>query len=234
MLNDKCRVKNDRRIFCVTTRLVFSFFILHSSCRLAATPRPLANEPLVDIKSVDPGIVVDLRYATPRNVTDRPLYPPGTPCLVRASVAQRLRFAQFILRKQGFGLKIWDGYRPAIVQRALFDFIHNREFIADPARGALHTWGAAVDATLVDARGRDVPMPTDFDEFSKTARMHYDGTDSIVAKNLDTLQRAMGTGFYGMHGEWWHFIAKNWRDYGVVRAVPAWELKIQPPVSVTR
>ena len=74
--------------------------------------------------------------------------------------------------------------------------------------------GVAVDATLVDARGQIVPMPTDFDEFSRTASMHYAGRDLAIRQNLDRLQRAMSPGFYGMHGEWWHFISKNWKLYG--------------------
>ncbi|MEA3187667.1 MAG: zinc D-Ala-D-Ala dipeptidase [Chthoniobacter sp.] len=182
--------------------------------------RPLDREPLVDLHAVDPTIVIDLRYATPHNVTGRPLYPPGTPCLVRAGVAQRLRAAQYVLRRQGLGLKVWDAYRPLAAQRRLFDAVKMSEFVADPASGgALHSWGVAVDATLVDAHGRDVPMPTDFDDFSKTASMHYAGGDRRVWKNLATLQHAMSPGFYGMHGEWWHFIAKNWKCYGP--AIPA-------------
>ncbi len=172
----------------------------------------------MDIKNVDPSIIVDLRYATNRNITGKPIYPPGTRCLVREGVAQWLRLAQYLLRKQGFGLKIWDGYRPLRAQQVLFDFIHKPEFIADPSRGgALHTWGVAVDATLVDARGRDVPMPTDFDQFSHSAALHYQGDNAVVAKNLLTLQHALSRGFFGMHGEWWHFIVKDWKDYGPVR-----------------
>ena len=202
-----------------TLSLLFAalFFLLQPLASVAA-PRPLAAEPLVDVRQVEPGIIVDLRYATARNLTGRAIYPRGTLCLVRAGVAQRLRSVQYLLRQQGFGLKIWDGYRPPDAQKLLFDFIHNPEFIADPAHGALHTWGVAVDATLVDAAGRDVPMPTDFDQFSRTSSMRYAGNDPIVARNLKILQRTMATGFYGMHGEWWHFIAKNWKDYAPVGA----------------
>src|ERR1700748_1128426 len=57
----------------------------------------------VDIKSVDGTILVDLRYAGTNNVAHRPLYPPGTPALVRRSVAQRLHIAQDYLRQKGYG-----------------------------------------------------------------------------------------------------------------------------------
>lgn len=208
---------NDVRFF---RGALFAFCLLHS-LRAPAVPRPRGDEPLVDLHKVEPGIAIELRYATPRNVLGKALYPPGAPCLVREGVAQWLRFVQYLLRKQGFGLKIWDAYRPPAVQQQLFDFIKRPEFVADPSQGgALHTWGVAVDATLVDLRGREVPMPTDFDQFSRTAALHYAGGDPVVLRNLDTLQRAMGTGFYGMHGEWWHFIAKNWAEYGPVRTLP--------------
>lgn len=183
-----------------------------------------ADEPLVDVKSVDPTILVELRYATARNITGRALYPAAAPCLVRKSVAERLRAAQAILRQRGFSLKIWDAFRPPAAQKTLWEFAKNRRYIADPDRYALHTWGVAVDATLTDAQGRDVPMPTDFDSFSPAAWMHYDGRDPAIAANLRMLQGAMGSaGFLGMRTEWWHFIAKDWRDYAPVAAadIPA-------------
>lgn len=190
-------------------------FLLH-----AGEPHSLMSEPLVNLKTVDPSIVIDLRYASPRNVTGQPLYPANAPCLIRASVAQWLRYTQYILRKQGYGLKIWDAYRPPTAQQRLFDFIRKPEFIANPAKGALHTWGVAVDATLVDLKGHDVPMPTDFDIFTTTAAMHYHGEDTTIAKNLKILQRAMSPGFYGLRGEWWHFMVKNWAEYGPILVVP--------------
>src|SRR5438046_7318591 len=68
--------------------------------------------PLVDIKSVDPTIVIELRYAGANNLAGRALYPPGTPALVRPEVASRLIAAQTFLRQYQYQLKIWDAYRP--------------------------------------------------------------------------------------------------------------------------
>jgi len=107
-----------------------------------------AAEPLVDVAKVDPTIVIDLRYATPRNVTGQPIYPQGTRCLVRSGVAEKLKVAQQYLWLRGYGLKIWDAYRPEYAQKILWDAVKNYEFAADPAKGrALHTWGVAVDVT---------------------------------------------------------------------------------------
>jgi D-alanyl-D-alanine dipeptidase len=179
------------------------------------------NDPgdFVDIKSLDKTIVIDLRYASSNNVAQRPLYPPGTPALVRASVAQRLVIAQEYLRTKGYGLKIWDAYRPQAAQEQLWRTTHNRSFVADPreGRGSMHIRGAAVDATLVDAAGNDVPMPTDFDSFTPAALLEYKGSDSIVRGNLKLLQKAMAHGgFYGLRTEWWHFCAPDWKRYDPV------------------
>lgn len=175
--------------------------------------KPPADDPLVDLATVDATIPVELRYATTRNIAGRPLYPPGARCIVRRHVAEGLKVAQAWLRPQGYALKIWDAYRPASAQQALWELSKNRSFVASPESGrSLHTWGVAVDATLVDAAGKEMKMPTDLDEFSPAAAMHYRGGDPVVARNLSMLQKAMGHGgFVGMRTEWWHFIGKKWR-----------------------
>ena len=175
---------------------------------------------LVDIKSVDPTILVELRYATTRNVTGRALYAPEMPALVRPTTGARLAKAQEFLRVRGYGLKIWDAYRPLAAQMALWGQTHNGTFVADPLSGdgSLHTWGVAVDATIVDDGGRDVSMPSGFDEFSPEAKLHYHGEDPTVQFHVMLLQRAMRHGgFYGMRTEWWHFVAYDWKKYAPIR-----------------
>ena len=173
----------------------------------------------VDIKSVDRTIVIDLRYAGSNNVAHRPLYPPGSAALVRASVARRLAIVQEYLKTKGYGLKIWDAYRPQSVQEQLWKTTHNRSYVSDPreGRGSMHIRGAAVDATLVDAAGNEVPMPTDFDSFTDAALLEYKGRDPVVRGNLKLLQKAMAHGgFYGLRTEWWHFCAPDWKRYDPV------------------
>src|ERR1044071_920458 len=162
---------------------------------------PPANESeFVDIHQVDPSIAIDLRYATANNVARRPLYAPGTPAMVRSGVARRLVAVQKYLQAKGFGLKIWDSYRPESTQTELWKATHNRSFVADPNEGigSMHTRGAAVDATLVDRAGRELPMPTGYDNFTPAALMIYQGRDPAVRANLKLLQKAMAHGgFYG-------------------------------------
>ena len=99
--------------------------------------------PLVDIKTVDPTIVIELRYAGANNLTGRALYVPKTPALVRPEVASRLVAAQAILSRHHYGLKIWDAYRPKSVQMQLWQAVHNNAYVADPRVGAgsMHSRG---------------------------------------------------------------------------------------------
>jgi len=185
-----------------------------------------ATIPLVDIESVDPTIAIELRYSGPNNLAGRALYSRGTPALVRPEVASRLVRAQAFLGRYLYRLKIWDAYRPKSVQAELWQVARNNDYVADPETGpgSMHTWGIAVDATLTDACNHFVRMPTDFDELTPAAMLHYQGADPITRSHLTLLQKAMGrSGFYGLHTEWWHFIISNWKKY-----VPAIETKQVP------
>jgi D-alanyl-D-alanine dipeptidase len=218
----------------VITRFVFRWIAPGALCLALATSQIAAKKidagddgQFVDIASFDSSIRIDLRYASSNNVAHRSLYPTGMPALVRASVARRLAVAQKYLQEKGYGLKIWDAYRTQSAQEALWRTTQNRSFVADPkeGRGSMHLRGAAVDATLVDATGHDVPMPTEFDSFTPAALLQYRGRDPIVRSNLKLLQKAMAHGgFYGLRTEWWHFCAPDWKRYP---AEP--DLKFPPP-----
>jgi zinc D-Ala-D-Ala dipeptidase len=198
-------------------RTLLGLAFCSAACSSSAVSKTTGDpSEFVDIKSVDSSIVIDLRYASPNNVTRRPLYPPDTPALVRASVAERLVVAQKYLKEKGYGLKIWDAYRSRETQLKLWQTTQNRSYVANPKEGvgSMHIRGAAVDATLVDASGRDVPMPTDFDSFTPAALIEYKGGDQTVRANLKLLQKAMAHGgFYGLRTEWWHFCAPDWKRY---------------------
>lgn len=202
--------------FCLVNKL-FVFTFVFVATFIVPKGHGLASDEadLVSIRSVDKTIKVDLRYASKRNIAGRPLYPSNLPALVRPEVARRLAKAQAILRDRGYGLKIWDAYRPKSAHDQLWQYSQNQDYVADPAAGgSLHTWGAAVDATLVDNKGRDLPMPTDFDDFTMAAMLSYTGNDAEVRRNLHRLQNAMArAGFYGMRNEWWHFVTRDWKNY---------------------
>src|SRR5437667_10307760 len=192
---------------------LMAFAVMTAPMKFAAAQAAI---PLVDIKSVDPTILVELRYAGRNNLTGHPLYPLGTRALVRPEVASRLSKAKTFLRHYQYRLKIWDAYRPVAVQVKLWQAVHNNDYVANPETGAgsLHSWGLAVDATLVDAWNRPVRMPTDFDDFTPAAMWRYVGPSPEVSAHVHMLQYAMHkAGFWGMRTEWWHFTIADWKKY---------------------
>jgi D-alanyl-D-alanine dipeptidase len=175
-----------------------------------------AGGPLVDIRSVDPTIIVDLRYAGQNNLVGHPLYPRGACALARPEVASGLGAAQAFLRRYQFGLKIWDAYRPVSVQEKLWRVSRNSDYVANPeiGVGSLHSWGIAVDVTLVDTWNRPVRMPSDFDDFTPAAMWRYMGPHADVRAHVHLLQLAMrNAGFWGLRTEWWHFTIADWQKY---------------------
>ncbi|MFM7244127.1 MAG: M15 family metallopeptidase, partial [Planctomycetaceae bacterium] len=106
-------------------------------------------------------------------------------------------------------------------QKALWKVKPDTRYVADPAKGSRHNRGSAVDVTLVDAAGHELPMPSEFDEFGE--RSHLDFTDAPGDRlaNRETLQKAMRSeGFLPLATEWWHFDAPGWRAFPVMDTNP--------------
>ena len=179
----------------------------------ALTAPALASDPLVDVRTVVPGVVLDVRYATSRNILGKAVY-PETAAFLRRSTAVKLARAAKALAARGRRLVIYDAYRPLSVQRLLWEAKPDRRFVADPARGSIHNRGGAVDAGLADARGNPVEMPTGFDEFGPRAAHGAAGVPAAAAANAAELKAAMTeAGFKPLAEEWWHYedpAAKGW------------------------
>lgn len=179
--------------------------------RSAIVPHPAiafaATRNMVDLRTFLPDVVCDLRYGTKRNVTGQPLYPGNMPCLMYRSTAEKLAVAQQLLRAQGYGLKIWDAWRPPEVQVSLFEFGGHTGMFVDPKEcWSKHCSGVSVDVTLVDASGRELPLPTYFDEGGPKAHFLYLGSSEKIRRHIRVLQDAMGkAGFAMLIQEWWHF-----------------------------
>ena len=178
----------------------------------------LRNRKLVPVTKYAPDVRISLIYATSSNVAGRRLYPPGMSCRADESTARKIGHAQSELRKSGLGLKIWDAYRPFSVQQELFKAAKGSVYVADPGLWtSKHCSGRAVDVTLVDLKtGREMRMPTGFDEFSEKASSHYRGSDPEIRKNVQTLQSAMRkAGFRQIDMEWWHFANAEFYEYNI-------------------
>lgn len=160
---------------------------------------------LVEIGPPRFDVDISISYATPENFTGQPVYSrPG--CYLHADAAERLARAIALAKPQGLRLKIFDAFRPAEAQWALWAHTPDPEFLADPKRGSPHSMGAAVDLTLIDSNGRELDMGTGFDAF--TPMSHHGNTQiSIEAQRnrfvLLGLMSAAGWDFYS--SEWWHY-----------------------------
>ncbi|MFM9033408.1 MAG: M15 family metallopeptidase [Mycobacterium sp.] len=162
---------------------------------------------LIDVRSVVPDAVVDLRYATADNFVGVPLYPPDARCLVHESLGAGLATAAGVLRKQGLALVFWDCYRPHAVQVRMFEAVPDPAWVARPGSYARsHEAARSVDVTM--ASGGDlVDMGTGFDDFSPRATAYAtDGIGAGQQANRAMLRTAMAAGGLAVYsGEWWHF-----------------------------
>jgi D-alanyl-D-alanine dipeptidase len=164
------------------------------------------DDPLVDAAGVVPGLIVQLAYASPRNIAGRALYPADAKCLLRKSVAERLALAAQALRKRKLRLVARDCWRPAEAQEALWKAFPSAGSVADPARGSLHLRGVAVDLGLADLRGEPVAVPTELDAFGPEAAADALLPPGPARANREALKDAMyAAGFRVNPKEWWHY-----------------------------
>ncbi len=175
------------------------------------------NANLVEIQKINPSIKLDIRYATANNFTGKIIYPSAR-CFIEEEVAKALDAVQKELNLMGYGLKIFDGYRPLSVQKIFWNIYPDEKYVANPAKGSKHNRGTAVDLTLIDIKtGQELKMPSKFDEFSSQANRDYTKMKDLIAKrNCKILESVMQKhGFIGISSEWWHFDYKNWRKYPI-------------------
>ena len=204
-------------------RIVWIILVLQLVCAAAYAGDPaqdLAAAGLVEPSGIDSSLILDIRYATENNFTGRRVYPSAR-CFLRANVTERLLKVQKELRGQGLGLKAYDCYRPFSVQEEFWRIMPDERYVGKPARengvivkSSRHNRGAAVDVTLVDARGQELPMPTGYDDFSDKAHRNSPAAAPEARRNSQKLERAMqAQGFEPLPTEWWHFDGPGWQAY---------------------
>lgn len=163
---------------------------------------------MIELKSLIPALQYELRYASSNNFTGQRLYPKKThttylrrkPALALAKVAEDLK-------EKGLGIKIWDAYRPYRTTVRFWKLIHDERFVANPSKGSGHNRGTAVDLTLVDLKtGKELEMPTPFDDFSAAAFHGAKNIDEKRIMNRLLLRTTMEKyGFLPLETEWWHY-----------------------------
>ena len=185
----------------------------------------IAGQPqdFVDLRTVVPNVVLDLRYATEDNFTHHRVYDNAV-CLVRRSTAEKLARVQDDLRAGGLRLKVYDCYRPLSVQKRFWALVPDERYVANPTKGSRHNRGAALDLTLFRAGdSKTLDMGTEFDDFTERAHRDYTNLPSTVLANRRKLKDAMvRRGFIGLPTEWWHFDDADWERY------PLEDLPVEP------
>ena len=174
-------------------------------------PDAAADTLLTDVRTLDPRIVVDLRYATSNNFTGAPL--PGylaNRAFLRREAADALSRVERDLLPQAIGIKVFDAYRPVRATLAMVNWterVNRPDLLKDGyiASRSRHNLGLAIDLTLIDlATGRELEMGTRFETFSAAA--HTANASGEAAANRQRLKAAMEReGFVNYDQEWWHF-----------------------------
>ena len=153
-----------------------------------------------------PSVFQELMYATDRNFTGQAIY-DFTDAYLRYGTVKKLAAVSEDMAEFGLALKIWDGFRPVSAQRKLWEVCPDPAYVANPNKGfSSHSRGNTVDLTLVDADGKEVEMPTGFDDFSAKADRNYADCTETAAAHAQMLEILMEKhGFSGYFQEWWHF-----------------------------
>lgn len=176
---------------------------------------------LVELNQLEPTLKLDIRYAGTNNFMHRPMYREARAFLQRPAAEAVVR-AHHALAAHGLGLMIFDGYRPWSVTKQFWDAASPEErrieFVANPQKGSRHNRGCAVDLTLYDLKtGKEVAMPSGYDEFSPRAYPDYSGGPAEAREKRDLLRRAMeAEGFTVYKAEWWHFDYRDWTQYRIL------------------
>jgi zinc D-Ala-D-Ala dipeptidase len=174
---------------------------------------------LVELIKLDPTLRLDIRYATANNFLGRPVYKEARAFLQRPAAEALIRAHQK-LKGQGYGLLIFDGYRPWSVTKIFWDATpaDKKEFVADPKEGSRHNRGCAVDLTLFDLEtGKQVEMPGEYDEMTERSHINYAGGSEESRRVRDILRTAMESeGFVVYEPEWWHYDYRDWQKYPIL------------------
>jgi len=172
---------------------------------------------LVDLEKVIPGIVLDIRYATTNNFTGEKIYTLAK-AYARKPVAEALKKAQAEFNKMGYGVKMYDAYRPYKATVKFYEVYKDTTYVASPYKGSRHNRGCALDMTIIDLKtGKELQMPTEFDSFKKEAWPYSPVSDPVIKKNRETLISVMHkNGFKVTGSEWWHFDFIGWQKFEVM------------------
>jgi D-alanyl-D-alanine dipeptidase len=200
--------------------LILIYLWLFISCTL----KPLQEKDnfketdLVELIKLDSTLKLDIRYATSNNFVGKPVYPEARAFLQRPA-AEALVRANKKLKPLGYGLLVFDGYRPWSVTKLFWDITpkEKKKFVANPKDGSRHNRGCAVDLSLYNlATGQEIQMPGRYDEMTQRSYPTYTGGTAKQREMRDLLRTIMESeGFKVFPYEWWHFDFNGWQQYRI-------------------
>ncbi|WP_296715925.1 M15 family metallopeptidase [Erythrobacter sp.] len=185
--------------------------------RMPSDPAANAAPDLVDLARFDPRLRLDIRYATPANFMGRVLYPLPR-AVTQRPVAEALSRVQTRAEAAGYGLLIFDAYRPWRITKMMWDATPpaKREFVADPASGSRHNRGCSIDLSL-HRGGIEVEMPSPYDDFTPAAyRSNTAAPAEALAASRMLEDWMVAEGFVPLANEWWHYDWAEWRRYPIM------------------
>ena len=174
---------------------------------------------MIELKTLIPNLVYDLRYASTLNFMHRQMYPKGTrTTFLRLNAAKQLLLVQQELSQSGLGLKIFDAYRPFSVTVKFWELVKDERYVANPSKGSGHNRGIAVDLTIIDLKsGKELDMGTGFDNFTDTAHQDFKNLSEPILQNRNRLRTVMEKyGFVALQTEWWHYYLKEGNKFDIL------------------
>ena len=153
-----------------------------------------------------PTLLLDLKYATTDNFTDKQIYDCGR-CFLRPHVAEALHdFHNHLHDKYKLSIVLYDCYRPRPYQQKLWDIVPDRRYVTPPSKGSMHNRGMAIDIGLVDSLGALMNMGSAFDHFGPASFHSATNISEDAIQNRMLLKsELLGFGFKGITSEWWHY-----------------------------
>ncbi len=180
----------------------------------------LLQQGLIRVRDYNKSIQVELKYATNDNFMHRNMYDDFKTAYLRKEVALKLISAQHLLEKlkPGYCLIIYDAVRPLTVQKLMWDSVDvspyvKYKYLSNPKYHSLHNYGAAVDVSILDNKGKPLDMGTPYDCFCELAYPYFEKrflkngklTRTQYQNRLLLRSVMQKNHFSGISTEWWHF-----------------------------
>lgn len=219
MLTNNHSKSSIRKSIPILTALMLASIICHPVIKPPKEKGEFRQTDLVELIKLDTTFKLDIRYATCNNFTGKALYSEARAFLQRDAALALVR-ANAKLKKHGYGIIVYDGYRPWSITKKFWQLTPNSKkmYVANPKQGSRHNRGCAVDVSLYSlATGEPVAMISNFDDMSQRANIYYRGGtyEQQVIKYL--LIKVMNEeGFMAFGKEWWHFDYKGWKRYEIL------------------